>query len=102
LPNTFDLWKQSDAEMIKQAKEDAELMIPGVSNWIEEAQVVRLPYATELYPPGAYQRIMDFKHRAEKLDGVSFASSLLGGTNMESAAASGFDAVARVRRMLEK
>ena len=102
LPNTFDLWKQSDAEMIKQAKEDAEFMIPGVSGWIEEAQVVRLPYATEQYPPGAYQRIMDFKHRAEKLDGVSFASSLLGGTNMESAAASGFDAMARVRRVLGK
>jgi len=102
LPNTFDLWKQTDEEMIKQAKEDAELMIPGVSKWIEEAQVVRLPYATEQYPPGAYQRIMDFKHRAEKLDGVSFASSLLGGTNMESAAASGFDAVARVRKILGK
>ncbi|MFA5399649.1 MAG: NAD(P)/FAD-dependent oxidoreductase [Dehalococcoidia bacterium] len=102
LPKTFDLWKQSDAEMVKQAKEDAELMIPGVSNWIEDVQVVRLPYATEQYPAGAYQRVMDFKHRAEKLEGVSFASSLLGGTNMESAAGSGFDAVARVRRALGK
>jgi protoporphyrinogen oxidase len=100
LPKTFDLVKQSDEELTKQAKEDAELMIPGVSNWIEDIQIVRLPYATEQYPPGAYQRVMDFKHRAEKLQGVSFASSLLGGTNMESAAGSAFDAVTRVRKTL--
>jgi protoporphyrinogen oxidase len=100
LPKTLDLWKQSDSDLARQAKEDAELMIPGVANWIEDIKIVRLPYATEQYPVGAYQRVMDFKHRAEKLQGVSFASALLGGTNMESAAGSAFDAVARVRKAL--
>ncbi|MBI4767580.1 MAG: FAD-dependent oxidoreductase [Deltaproteobacteria bacterium] len=100
LPQTQDLMKQPDSDLIKQANEDAELMIPGVSGWIEDIRIVRLPYATEQYPPGAYQRVMDFKHRAEKLEGISFAGSLLGGTNMESAAGSAFDAVARVRKAL--
>jgi protoporphyrinogen oxidase len=95
-PKTVDLMKESDAALKKSAIEDAELMIPGVKNWIEEIQMVRLPYATEQYPVGAYSRIVEFKKKAGQLKGVSFVSSLLGGTNMESSLGSAAAAVDRI------
>jgi protoporphyrinogen oxidase len=100
-PKTVDLMHQSDDLLIRQAQDDVDLMIPGFSQWIEEARVIRLPFATEQYPAGAYRRVMDFKARSQSFKGVSFVSSLLGGTNMESSLGSAAAAVRRVCRALE-
>jgi protoporphyrinogen oxidase len=95
-PTALALMEQSDEEILQKATEDVEWMIPGFSGWIEEAAVVRHPFVNALYPPGSYQRIVEFQERAERLRGVSFSSSVLRGTSMEAAMASAAGAVRRV------
>ncbi len=95
-PVTLDLMKQTDEHVLKKAQEDLEAMIPGVSQWIEEARVFRHPFVNALYPPGAYRQVLDFKARAGRLPGVSFVSSALEGTSMEAAMTSAAMAVQRV------
>ena len=85
-----------DEEILKKAREDIELMIPGFSGWIEDATVHRHSFVNAIYPPGAYRRILDFQDRAKDLEGVSFVSSVLCGMSMEAAIRSGADAVRRV------
>ncbi len=95
-PTTLELAEQTDEQILKKAREDLEVMIPGVSNWIEEARVFRHPFVNAIYPPGSYRRVLDFKAGAARLQGVSFVSSVLGGTSMEAAMHSAADAVRRV------
>jgi hypothetical protein len=73
-----------------------EVMIPGVSQWIEEARVFRHPFVNALYPPGAYRSVLDFRAATSRLQGVSFVSSALEGTAMEAAMISAASAVKRV------
>jgi len=95
-PTARDLMDETDDEVIKKAQEDVELMIPGVSKWIEEVKIYRHKFVNALYPPGAYRSLRDFLEGARKLRGVSFVSSVLGGTTMEAAIISAADAVKRV------
>jgi len=95
-PMTNELIDEPDDVIIKKAREDIELMIPGVSNWIEDAVVVRHPYGVARYPVGAYRRVLEFIDRAGHLNGVSFVSSVLGGTSMEASIMSARAAVSRV------
>ncbi|RJP17392.1 MAG: FAD-dependent oxidoreductase [Candidatus Abyssobacteria bacterium SURF_5] len=96
-PHTLDLVDRPDDEIIKQALEDIEPAIPGMSNWVEEARVFWHQEAgMGHYPPGSYQKILDFKKTAKDLRGVSFVSDILGGCFMEAAMASAADAVSRV------
>jgi protoporphyrinogen oxidase len=95
-PMTLDLIDQADDLVIGKALEDMELMIPGVSQWIEEAAVFRHPYGVARYPTGAYRRVLDFKERARDLAGVSFVGDLFGGSYMEPAMSSAAQAVSRV------
>jgi protoporphyrinogen oxidase len=95
-PTTLALMEQSDEEVLKKATEDIEWMIPGFSGWIEEATVFRHAFVNAIYPPGSYHRIVEFREQAERLKGVSFASSVLCGTSMEAAMASAAAAVKRV------
>ena len=95
-PMTLDLIDLPDDEIIEKAREDVELMIPGFSHWIEEAQVFRHPFGIARYPVGAYRRVLDFMDEAKRLKGVSFVSDLFGGCYMEAAMGSAADAVSRV------
>lgn len=95
-PMTLDLIDQPDDEVIGKAKKDIELMIPGFSNCIEDAEVFRHPYGVARYPTGSYRRVIDFKKQAENLNGISFVSDLFGGSYMEPAMTSAAEAVSRV------
>lgn len=95
-PNLID---KPDDEIIETARNDIELMLPGFSQWIEEALVFRHPYEVAGYPPGEYRRIIDFRERASRLKGISFVSDLFGGSYMEGATVS---AAAAVRRICEQ
>ena len=95
-PITDDLIDQPDDVIIKKARDDIEIMIPGFSHWIENATVVRHPYGVGRYPAGAYRRVLDFIDRAQHLKGISFVSSILGGTSMEASIISAREAVSRV------
>lgn len=97
-PETIELMKKSDDVLIKQAREDIELMIPGVSGYIEDALVIRHPFTAELFPGGAYRRTADFIRQSRSLKGVSFVSALFGGCSMEAAMASAEDAVKTICR----
>lgn len=95
-PMSVDLMDMPDDVVLKKAQEDIELMIPGFSAWIEDAKVHRHAFVNAIYPPGAYRSVLDFKEQAQKLRGVSFVSSVLGGEAMESAMTSAAAAVKRV------
>jgi len=95
-PTTLKLIKESDEQILQTARDDVEVMIPGFSQWIEEARVVRHAFVNALYPPGSYQRVLEFQEGASRLQGVSFVSSALEGTSMEAAMMSAAAAVRRV------
>ncbi len=95
-PTTLALMDEDDEAILKKAREDMELMIPGLSGWIEHATVHRHSFVNAIYPPGAYRSVLDFQERAKDLKGVSFVSSVLRGMSMEAAMRSGADAVRRV------
>ena len=95
-PMTAKLMPKTDDEILKLAQEDLELMIPGVSHYIEETALVRHPYEMAQFPVGSYRRVLDFQRQARQLDGVSFVSDVFGAFAMEAAAASAAAAVSRV------
>ena len=101
-PATLALMDLDDEQVLKTAMADMELMIPGLSGWIEHATVYRHPFVNAVYPPGAYRRVMEFRERAKECQGVSFVSSVLRGMSMEAAIRSGADAVDRVCGLEEK
>ncbi|MBN2977125.1 FAD-dependent oxidoreductase [Pseudomonas sp. MAFF 301380] len=61
-----------------------EAFFPNISNWVDEAQVVRHQWGMARYAPGAHRRILDFKRHAESLHGISFAGNDFDGVHMES------------------
>jgi protoporphyrinogen oxidase len=95
-PMSLDLMDKPDDVVMKKALEDFELMVPGITNMIEEARIWRHGFVNALYPPGAFRAVLDFKESAEKLRGVSFVSSVLCGEAMEAAMVSAAAAVRRV------
>jgi len=96
-PNTLDLVGRTDDEILKQAVEDLEPVIPGLSNSVEEARVFWHQAAgMGHYPAGSYRRVLEFKEKARDLRGVSFVSDIFGGCFMEAAMFSAADAVKRV------
>jgi hypothetical protein len=96
-PKTLDLIDRSDDQIAKEALGDLELMIPGISSWVEESTVFRHAKAgMGHFPTGSYRRILDFKSKARELKGVSFVSDIFGGCFMEAAMASAAEAVRRV------
>jgi protoporphyrinogen oxidase len=96
-PNTLDLAGRSDDEITKKALEDLELVIPGITGWVEEARVFWHEKAgMGHYPAGSYRRVLDFKEKAKDLKGVSFVSDIFGGCFMEAAMVSAAEAVKRV------
>jgi len=95
-PITDELIDLPDDVIIKKARDDIENMIPGFSHWIEDVEVVRHPYGVARYPAGAYRKVLDFIDNAQHLKGISFVSSILGGTSMEASIISARAAVSRV------
>jgi len=95
-PMTATLMSKTDDEILKLAQEDLELMIPGVSHYIEETALVRHPYEMAQFPVGSYRRVLDFQKQARQLEGVSFVSDVFGAFAMEGAAGSAAAAVNRV------
>ena len=95
-PERTDLIDRPDTEVLKTAREDLERMVPGVSNWIEDAMVVRHPYHVAQYPLGTYRRILDFIEGAKRLKGVSFVSDYFGTSCFEGAVISAERAVQRI------
>ena len=78
------------------ASDDLDRIIPGFSRWVDDVALVRHPWANAIYPPGRYQPVIDFRTRAETLEGVSFVGSPYGGIHMEGALLTAKRAVARV------
>ena len=96
-PHTLDLVDRPDEEIIDKALKDVELMIPGISGWVEEATVFWHKEAgMGHFPTGSYRKVIDFKEKAKDLKGVSFVSDILGGCFMEAAMISADEAVKRV------
>jgi len=93
----LDLVDRPDDEIIQKALKDLDLMIPGVSDWVDEAQVFWHKEAgMGHFPTGAYKKVLEFKEKAKDLKGVSFVCDILGGCFMEAAMASAHEAVKRV------
>jgi hypothetical protein len=88
--------QETDAQVLKRAQEDMDVMIPGFSAWIEDALVVRHRFVNALYTPGAHRKILDFLAGTRRLRGVSFVSCVLSGSGMEAAIMSAEAAVRRV------
>lgn len=95
-PTTLDLMNRSDDELLRRAKQDIELMIPGFSGWIEDAALVRHPFVNAIYSPGSSRTTSAFLEGARGLRGVSFVSSELSGMSIEGALRSAAAAVERV------
>jgi protoporphyrinogen oxidase len=95
-PKTVALIGQPDDRMIGTALEDMEKLIPGFSGWVDDAAVVRHGWGNAIYPPGQYQKVIDFREKAEALAGISFVGSPYGGVHMEAAILTAKRAVTRV------
>jgi hypothetical protein len=96
-PNSLELIDRPDDEIIRKALDDLEQMIPGISGWVDKAEVFWHKEAgMGHYPTGMYRKVIDFKKEAKDLKGVSFVSDILGGCFMEAAMASADEAVQRI------
>ena len=74
-PQTLEIFAKSDEEIIAQALHDMQAFVPGIGGWVEHAEVVRHDWGIARYPVGAHRRILDFKARAARLEGLSFAGT---------------------------
>jgi protoporphyrinogen oxidase len=97
-PKTEKLFGQPDQSLIETALGDMERLIPGFTGWVEDVALVRHQWGNAIYPPGQYQRVIDFRAGAEALEGVSFVGSPYGGVHMEAAILTAKRAVLRVER----
>jgi len=97
-PKTEELIGQPDDRLIESALEDMEKLIPGFSGWVDDVALVRHGWGNAIYPPGQYQRVIDFRDGAEALEGISFVGSPYGGVHMEAAILTAKRAVARVEK----
>jgi len=96
-PHSLELVDRPDDEIIKKALDDLEPVIPGISGWVDRAEVFWHKEAgMGHYPTGMYRKVIDFKEKAKNLKGVSFVSDILGGCFMEAAMASADEAVQRI------
>ncbi len=96
-PKTLNLIDRPDEEILKEAQDDLETVIPGISNRVEDATVFWHKEAgMGHFPTGSYRKVLDFKEQAQSLRGVSFVSDIFGGCFMEAAMASAKEAVSRV------
>lgn len=96
-PKTLNLIDRPDEEILKEAQDDLETVIPGISNRVEDATVFWHKEAgMGHFPTGSYRKALDFKEKAKRLKGVSFVSDIFGGCFMEAAMASAKEAVSRV------
>jgi len=96
-PHTLDLIDKPDEEILKKALAETEVMIPGISNWVEEARVFWHKEAgMGHFPTGSYRKVLDFKKKVKDLKGVSFVGDIFGGCFMEAAMISAAEAVKRV------
>jgi protoporphyrinogen oxidase len=96
-PHTLDLVDRPDDEILEKALASLEIMIPGVSGWVDKAEVFWHKEAgMGHYPPGTYRKVLDFKEKAKDLDGITFVSDILGGCFMEAAMISADEAVKRI------
>ncbi len=100
-PDTIELMKAPDDALIKEAREDMELMIPGFSKWIEDVRVVRHPFATEMAPVGTYKRVAEFLKGSQSLRGISFVNAVFGICAMESSLVSAGNAIERVSKAVQ-
>jgi protoporphyrinogen oxidase len=99
-PRTEELIGQPDDRLMEMALEDMEKLIPGFSGWVDDVALVRHGWGNAIYPPGQYQRVIDFRSKAEALEGISFVGSPYGGVHMEAAILTAKRAVTRVERSM--
>ena len=71
-PMTAKLMLLTDEQILRQAQEELELMIPGVARYIEDAALVRHPYEMAQFPVGSYRRVLDFQKQARRARGGLF------------------------------
>jgi oxygen-dependent protoporphyrinogen oxidase len=74
-----------DDEVAALCRLDLEWFFPGLSAWIEEANVTRHPYAVPLHGVGHQRRTIEFLRLADSRKGVSFCGDYLSGGFMEAA-----------------
>lgn len=94
-PDTVELMKKSDEDLISHALTDMEVFVPGIKNWVEHAAVVRHSWGVARYPAGSVKKILDFKAYAQTLKGVSFAGTDYEFIHMEAGIQSAYRAVER-------
>jgi protoporphyrinogen oxidase len=97
-PRTEELIRQPDDRLIDAALGDMEKLLPGFSGWVDDVALVRHGWGNAIYPPGQYQEVIDFRSKAEALEGISFVGSAYGGVHMEAAILTAKRAVTRVER----
>jgi protoporphyrinogen oxidase len=94
-PQSSEIIRKSDADIIRMALADMEAFLPGIANWVEEARVVRQTWGLGRQEPGFHRKVLDFKEYTNSLRGVSFAGNDYDGVYMESGVRSGQRAAQR-------
>ena len=95
-PETHELSKKSDEEILKVAKAEAVNFVPGFNeNLIEDSLVYRHNHSVCRYPVGSYQLAADIKAKSTGM-GVSIITDFTGGGYMEAALDSARTAVDRL------
>jgi oxygen-dependent protoporphyrinogen oxidase len=94
-PLSSEIIKKSDEDIIRMALTDVEAFIPGISNWVEEARVVKHHWGCGRQELGFHRKVLDFKAYTSSLRGVSFAGNDYDGVHMESGVRSALRAVGR-------
>ena len=83
-PHQLDWADKSEDELIALALKDVEVLIPGISGWVEEARLTRHAWGYARYRPGDFKQVLDFKAYAAGLAGLSFAGNDYDGVLLES------------------
>lgn len=94
-PEALELAAWPDEDVIDQATADLELLIPGFSQKVAHAEVVRHHWGIARYEPGMHGRIIDFKEKTEQWLGLSVAGTDYDCPHIEGGVRSGFRAADR-------
>jgi len=84
-PESQHLLSLSDSEIEGRALQDLEHIIPGVSTWVDRAEIVRHEWGVSQYVPGLRARILDLKTEVFNIPGLSLIGADYNSVHLESA-----------------
>ena len=75
----------ANGAIVDAVRRELETHLPGLSSWIDEAQVTHHPFAVPFHAIGHQRRTLAFLRSADTRNGVSFCGDYLSGGFMEAA-----------------